>query len=317
MINQKEKESRRKTEELQLILKHNLVYPVYQPILSLKDASVYGYEALTRIRMESCTLNPEELFNLAKKENCLWELEALTRKNALKHFGRGQPNAKLFLNVDPDVIHDRKFKHGFTAKYIEKYGLDASNIVFEVTERTMIKHEQSFKQVIRHYKKQNYKIAVDDFGSEYAGMRRLYILMPHFIKIDMQLVRNIDKDPVKQSLVKSISVFGKDSGISLIAEGIETKEELAAIVDLGIEYGQGYYLARPSKELWDDRLPLKRELEQFHNKHADSLKTRNLLQFISSHSDQDRLILSDESGCYVDRITVADIRQIAERGVAL
>ncbi|MDD3413451.1 MAG: EAL domain-containing protein [Lachnospiraceae bacterium] len=237
--------------EFHRILKEKKIKSVYQAIVSLTDGEILGYEALSRINIELTSITTEELFQLAVKYNHIWELEALCRKGSLKNACGNLNHKKLFLNVDPNVIHDEKFKTGETSKYLEEYGLQPEDIVFEITERSSIDEPENFKETINHYKMQKYDIAIDDFGAGYAGINRVCVLKPYYLKIDMAIVRDINKDFMKKSLVENFVSFCKSSNIKLIAEGIETKEELLTLIELGVHYGQGYFLQRPEEKIKD------------------------------------------------------------------
>lgn len=236
------------------ILREEKIYPVYQPIVSLRDGEILGYEALSRIQMQGALLNQEEMFRIAEEEGCLWLLEELCRRKSLQNAVNKKNGVKLFLNVDPNVIKDPLFREGMTHQYLKQYGFLSEDIVFEITERNSIEDMEGFSGVIEHYRSQVFQIAIDDFGDGYAGMNRICVLMPEYIKIDMKIIRDIDKDNLKKSLVESMIHFCEKENISLIAEGIETKEELQTLIKLGVHYGQGYYLLRPQPEL--QQIPL-------------------------------------------------------------
>lgn len=231
------------------ILEEKSIRPVYQPIISLEDGEIMGYEALSRIDLEDCLFHTEEMFQLAEKFDCIWEIEELCRRKSLQNAVGKRPGVKLFLNVDPKVIRDAQFKEGVTCRYLRQFGLLPEDIVFEITERSSIQDEAVFKEVIRHYQNQTFQIAIDDFGNGYAGMNRICALEPEYIKIDMEIVRNIDSDNLKKSLVESMIGFCKNVNIHLIAEGIETKQELKTLIKMGIPYGQGYYIAKPGPKM--------------------------------------------------------------------
>lgn len=110
---------------------------------------------------------------------------------------------------------------------------------------------ESFLVVIEHYKKQHYKIAIDDAGAGYSGLNLISDIHPHYLKLDMKLVRNIDKDSLKYVLVKSLIEFAQFTNISLIAEGIETKEEMKSLIELGVPFGQGYFIQKPDEIIKD------------------------------------------------------------------
>lgn len=248
------------------ILNEERIKTVYQPIVSLENGLVYGYEALSRILIPECQINIEQLFQLATQFNKLWELEILCRTKALMHAVTKPSPAKLFINVDPNNIYDPKFREGFTNEILQKYGLNPDDIIFEVTEKNCINNIEIFQDVVKHYQKQNYKIAVDDFGSGYSGLNRVCAFSPNFIKIDMELIRNIDSDFVKKSAVGSIVKLCKDNGIFSIAEGIETESELKTIIRLGVNYGQGYFFARPTEKFIETDFEKKQLIKSIRNK---------------------------------------------------
>ncbi len=236
--------------ELDKIITNRQIKTVFQPIVSLRDGSVYGHEALSRITGTSEITNPEELFQLAGAYNRLWDLELLCRTAALETaylFMKPPYDKKLFLNVNPNVMHDVKFRQGFTKEYLQKYGITPEKIIFEITERNAIYDMNGFKGTISHYKNQNYQIAIDDAGAGYSGLNLISDINPHFIKLDINLIRGIDTDSMKFALVKSMIELSRMANIYLIAEGVETKEELATLINLGVQYGQGYFFQKPGE----------------------------------------------------------------------
>ncbi|MBW7572186.1 GGDEF domain-containing protein [Caproiciproducens faecalis] len=238
--------------ELDRIIDGKWIKAVFQPIVSLRDGSVMGYEALSRITCESAIANPEDLFRFAGESSRLWDLELLCRTTALQAaYLKTEPESKkkLFLNVNPDVMHDTKFRQGFTKEYLKNYGAVPEDIIFEITERNAASDMESFHGAVTHYKDQNYKIAIDDAGAGYSGLNLISDINPHYIKLDMNLIRNIDKDSIKFALVKSMTELSHVANISLVAEGVETPEELVTLIDLGVQYAQGYYLQRPDEQM--------------------------------------------------------------------
>jgi len=253
-------------EEFFAILNGGHIKTVYQPIISLQNGSVLGYEALSRICLPECELNIEQLFSIARRVRKLWDLEKLCRTTALETAAKKVRCSKLFLNVDPNLIHDPGLREGFTHEKLEEYGLNPDEVVFEITERSAIGEMSIFTDSIAHYQKQDFKIAIDDFGAGYSGLSRVCALRPNYIKIDMELVRNIQAFANKSSLVGSIVKFCRETGISLIAEGIETEEELDTLIRLGVDYGQGYYLGRPQVDFMEPSIDLKLAIKDKHSK---------------------------------------------------
>lgn len=243
-------------DELIDILKNKTIRTVYQPIVGLDDGHILGYEALSRGPHNSFLESPANLFDIAEKFNRLWEVELLCRTKALENAEELPKGKLLFINVNPEMIKDRKFKKGTTKEYISQFGMNPSNIIFEITEKTAVSDYKSFRKTIDNYVSQGYKIAIDDTGEGYSGLRLLAETNPHYIKIDMALIRDIDKDIIKQELMKTFYSFAKIAGMKLIAEGIETINELNTLIDIGIHYGQGYFLGKPEEKfhLIDDNI---------------------------------------------------------------
>ncbi len=240
-------------EDFYDILENKRIYPVFQPIVSLSAGTILGYEALSRIIEPQIIRNSEELFKLAGIYGKNWELEQICRSKIFAKYhslGPKQADTKLFINVNPMVIHDKQFEKGITSLYLQQYGLNLENIVFEVTEHSAVDDMKGFKDTIRHYKSQGYRVAVDDAGSCYSGLNLICDIVPHYLKLDYALIHDLHKDMVKCAMVKSLVEFSNLTNICLIAEGIETEHELKTLIKLGVHYGQGYFLREPSKELF-------------------------------------------------------------------
>jgi len=262
-----------KKKELENILDNRLIKTVFQPIVSLRDGEILGHEALSRITGEGEINSPTTLFEVAKEYNRLWDLELLCRNKAFEaayEFMKPPYDKKLFLNVSPNIMHDENFKKGLTKEYLKKYNITSHHIIFEITERNIIADMQGFMSTIDHYKSQDYKIAIDDAGAGYSGLNLISDISPNYIKLDMKLIRDIDSDNLKYALVKGMVELSKTSNISMIAEGIETYNELETLVKLGVQFGQGYYLQRPDiyiKEMSTDVLEVLKEMN--HKKNYD------------------------------------------------
>ncbi len=256
-------------EDLEYIIKNKKIKTVFQPIISLRDGSVLGHEALSRITCDSEIKNPEMLFIAAGMYNRLWELELLCRTEALESayiFMIPPYSKKLFLNVNPNIMHDETFKKGFTKNFLRQYKITPENVIFEITERNIITDVSGFTAAIDHYKSQDYQIAIDDAGAGYSGLNLISDVNPHYIKLDMKLIRCLDTDSVKYALVKGMVEFSKVSKISLIAEGIETFDELETLINLGVQYGQGYLIQKPDAEIMEIDKRIIREIQKCNRK---------------------------------------------------
>lgn len=227
------------------IMEGRLVRTLYQPIVRLEDGVIIGYEALSRGPQNTPFESPLALLAEAEEQRCLWDLEILFRKLAIERAKGLERGQMLFLNVDPRIINDPGFHQGLTREYLDGQQLGPASIVFEITERYAIKDHQAFNRVLCNYKEQGYQIAIDDAGSGYSGMQTIAVTQPGYVKIDMDIIRNVHADPLRQAIVKSFVLLGQTANIRIVAEGIETREELKCLIQLGVYSGQGYYLQRP------------------------------------------------------------------------
>jgi EAL domain-containing protein (putative c-di-GMP-specific phosphodiesterase class I) len=176
--------------------------------------------------------------------------------------GINQSGLYLFVNVCPETLMDPAHRFGITDELAERYCIPKEKIILELTEETAIKDYLLFRKAVAYYRKRGYKIAIDDFGSGYGGLKMLSIIEPDFVKIDRYFISNIDRAATKFNLVDSITTTCHRMGIKVIAEGIETEEQLKAVSDVGVELLQGYYLSRPSPVIDEDivRAPILRSM---------------------------------------------------------
>ncbi|WP_456473402.1 EAL domain-containing protein [Desulfolithobacter sp.] len=232
-------------EEFQHILQKKKIEVLYQPILNFADGKIYGWEALSRGPEGSIFRSPVTLFDFAEKSGELFALEKTCREKAIGSFGPILPEQKIFINIHPRTLADPEFTPGKTHEILQKYNCEPRNIVFEITEKHSIKDFSVFHKTLDHYRNQGFKIALDDAGAGYSGLWSMAELRPDFIKIDMDLVHNIDRNPIKRALMETLVTFAEKVSSKIIAEGIESETELNAIIDMGVHFGQGYYIARP------------------------------------------------------------------------
>lgn len=258
-------------DALDYIIDRKKIRTVFQPIISLRDGSVLGHEALSRVACESSINNIEMLFSAADEYSRQWDLELLCRTKALEAaymFMIPPYDKKLFINVNPNIMHDESFKKGLTRDFLMQYDITPGNIIFEITEKNVIVDMDGFRAAIENYKGQDYKIAIDDAGAGYSGLNLISEVDPNYIKLDMKLIRGVDVDSLKYAIVKGMVEFSKAANISLIAEGIETFEELDTLVNLGVQYGQGYLIQKPDtdvKEISQDILQILKRINHKKN----------------------------------------------------
>ncbi|MDX1537752.1 bifunctional diguanylate cyclase/phosphodiesterase [Arsukibacterium sp.] len=238
-------------DELRHILANKRLTPLFQPIVRLSDGKNLGFEALIRGPSNSALHSPGNLFKTAINYNLLEPLELLCRELSINAFARASADGLLFLNVNPLLLLTSDHPSGLTKKMIEAAGLAPEQIVIELSEQFQVEDTQLFINAVKHYREFGFKIAIDDLGSGFSGLRLWSELRPDIVKIDRYFIDQLHQDPIKKAFVKNIIEIAKDTGSSIIAEGIETSEELQMCRELGAEYGQGYLLGRPQADFQD------------------------------------------------------------------
>jgi EAL domain-containing protein (putative c-di-GMP-specific phosphodiesterase class I)/CheY-like chemotaxis protein len=232
--------------EFDRIIAQEQITCVYQPIVKLDDFSVLGYEMLARGPLQSELHHPDMLFEVARDQGRVPELDRLCRLMATRGSAT-LPEALLrFINTEPINLffhsHSDMFIQEFVSGTPEKL---RGKTIMEMTERSVINDFGRAREVVAKLRESGFRIAIDDAGAGYSGLQTMVELEPDFIKLDISLTRHLEESIVKQKLIKTLRDFCADAGITLIAEGIETEAQLKALVDLGITYGQGYLFARP------------------------------------------------------------------------
>lgn len=205
------------------------MFMALQPIKSLTEDLVIGYEALARWEA-GAPFNPMDVWRMALHFGQLDALEDMVRDRVLQI----QPQIKgtLFVNVHPMALNPKRW-----------LPLLHKNVVLEVTEP-----EEIDFQGVTALKKAGFRIALDDLGTGHATFKALVRIQPEFIKIDQSLILNCHKDKHKWSLLKALVEHGQRMGSQVVAEGIETVEDLEAVKKAKCLYGQGYLLGRPEKQ---------------------------------------------------------------------
>jgi EAL domain-containing protein (putative c-di-GMP-specific phosphodiesterase class I) len=232
-------------ERLQdLILRERMV-TAYQPIMDLEDRTVLGFEALSRGPRGSGLESADALFGAATRHNLLIELDRLCRKRALLSSGRIPSNAKIFVNTLPATIRDPQFRGKALIDFLDKAQVSPDRIVIEITEKLVIDNYNLFRETMAYFTDLGMSFAVDDVGAGYSGLESIARLKPTYLKIDMLLVRDVHASLVNREMVNAIIHLGRGIGSEVIAEGIHTDEEAKALREMGIDWGQGYLLARP------------------------------------------------------------------------
>jgi diguanylate cyclase (GGDEF)-like protein len=241
---------------LDSILANGDLHSLFQPIFSLSERRILGYEALSRGPSNSALHSPINLFAVARSAGRLSELELLCRKNACQRFSQLKLEGKLFLNVSPDSLMAPKHQPGRTLQLLQSLGIPPSQVVIELTEQSPTDDFALLDTALHHYRAMGFSIALDDLGAGYSSLRLWSELRPDYVKIDRHFIDGIHQDAVKREFVGSILKMAKASRAQVIAEGIELPEELAVLAEMGVDLLQGYLLCRPQEQPPRDAISL-------------------------------------------------------------
>jgi EAL domain-containing protein (putative c-di-GMP-specific phosphodiesterase class I) len=217
------------------------LWVAFQPIVSLSSGKVYGYEALMR-SADAALPTPMHLLDAAERLDALHELGQLIRRRASEPLERAPRDTLLFVNLHPkDLLDPDLTDPNAPLTRI------AERVVLEVTERASLGGLDDVQGRVARLRSLGYRVAVDDLGAGYAGLTSFALLEPEIVKIDMTLTRDIDKSLVKQKLVASLTGLCREMNLTIVTEGVETREERDTLARLGCDLLQGYLFARPDR----------------------------------------------------------------------
>ncbi len=240
-------EEQKEARVVSSVLDDNKLLYHFQPIIEVKTGMIFGYEALMRADVKP-HLSPMSILRYAEYYDRLYDVERATFVNVIsfmkKNTSKLADGKKIFINSIPGCMLKE-----LDLNILENYIADhPDSIVVELTEHSEIS-DGELAAMKKAYARLNIKTAVDDYGAGYSNVSNLLRYTPDYVKIDRALISRIEESPQKQHFVRDIIEFSHDNGILALAEGVETEEELKTAILLGVDLIQGYYTARPEKEL--------------------------------------------------------------------
>lgn len=220
----------------------------FQPIINARTLTTFGYEALVR------GLNNESAYSIISRVNDdnRYVFDQLCRVKAIALASKLGLDSMLSINFLPNAIYKPERCIRTTLEAAKQYNFPTDKIMFEFTEVEKIEDTAHVKRIVEYYQSLGFQTAIDDFGSGYAGLNLLADFQTDIIKLDMELIRNINSNTVRQAIVRNCLLMFEDLNITPVAEGIETYEEYVWLKNAGVELMQGYYFAKPGFE----KLPL-------------------------------------------------------------
>lgn len=220
----------------------------FQPIMDLERDRPFGYEALVR------GVNGESAMTVLSwvDDTNRYRFDQACRVKAIELASRlglaALPDCRLSINFLPNAVYRAETCIRATLEAAETFAFPHDRIMFEVTEGEQVASGAHLRSIFDEYRRQDLITAIDDFGAGYAGLNLLARFQPHVLKIDMELIRNIDQDPVRQAIVCGVALVCERLSIDIVAEGIETPAESAYLRSAGVRYQQGYLFAKPAWE---------------------------------------------------------------------
>jgi len=239
-------DSHQRCTELEIIISERRLQPVFQPIVDLESGKIIGFEGLIRGPSNSTLHSPVNLFAAADQCNLTLALDRACRRVTVERFVELKLPGHLFLNISPDSLLAPEHRPGETLAIVSVMGLSPDRIIMELTETKPSAAYSTLREATDHYRNGGFQIALDDLGEGFSNLRLWSEIRPDFVKLDKHFVQNIHQDPLKEQFVRSVVDIARKSGAKLVAEGIESTAELRALRRLGVQYGQGYLIAKPS-----------------------------------------------------------------------
>ena len=229
-------EPRRTTVAIRRVIEARDLKVVYQPLVDLKTKKIFAYEALVRSKSPDFD-SPMSLFAAAVQHECTGELGRIIREMAIA----GCPGHPLFLNIHPAELNDK-----FVVQPDDPIFQHSEDVYLEITEGVPLSHFRLCQSILSEVRGRGVYLVVDDLGAGYSNLRYIADLHPRVVKLDRDLVAGLRKGTRMFKLVSAIVVLCGQLDALVVAEGIETVEELEAVQEAGAHFGQGYLLARPA-----------------------------------------------------------------------
>lgn len=222
----------------------------FQPIVDAKAPNPdrpFAREGLFRMsNAQGQIVPPGKVFGIAGTSDLLFTLDLVARRSAVESAARAKIDPKIFINFNPSSIYDPAYCLRTTAAAIRDLGMQPSDIVFELTETHRARDAEHLKGILSFYRNAGFGVALDDIGSGWSGLNMLHEYKPDYVKIDMDLVRSVDTDDFKQTIVRHLISIARELRIVTIGEGVETEAEAAWMTGAGVDYLQGYLYGKPA-----------------------------------------------------------------------
>ena len=234
------------------LLRAQSLYSVFQPIVYCEEAatrdqtpSIFAYECLLRGQHNGNTVSPAAMFDMARAADLIFQLDLAARRSAILGAGHNKITQKVFINFSPNAIYDPWHCLRSTVNTVDEVGLRRDQVVFEITEAERLPEVKHLKRIVQFYREEGFQVALDDMGAGYSSLNVLVALRPDYVKLDMALIRDVDRDANKAIVAGKLLEAVQELGLATVAEGIERPEELSWVYAHGANFAQGYLFAKP------------------------------------------------------------------------
>lgn len=223
---------------------------VFQPIVDARAVDgryrVHGYECLMRGVRDGHEVSPAPMLDLARAADLLFQLDLAARRTALLAAARHAVRERVFVNFTPHAVYEPRTCLRSTVALVDELGLRRDQVVFEVVETERFDDLTHLARVVGYYRDEGFAVALDDVGAGYASLNALLAVRPDYVKLDMALIRDVDRDASRAVVARKMLEAARELGRRTVVEGVETAGECEWATEHGADYMQGFYFARPA-----------------------------------------------------------------------
>jgi diguanylate cyclase (GGDEF)-like protein len=231
-------------------LTHRNIVPYFQPIMNVQTMKIEAFEVLTRIVIGDRIIPAADFIETAEGMGAIGKIDYQLIELAFAKVQEHNYDGNLFLNLSPKALVLNEFMPT-VRRLLKDYHIDPAKMVFEITERDTVKNSRLFESFVHDLKRDGFRFAIDDFGAGYSSFHYIKTFSIDFLKVDGEFIKNLAGDSrVEKAIVSSIASLAGDLGIKTIAEFVESEEILGQVTSAGINYAQGYYIKKPSPDLF-------------------------------------------------------------------
>ena len=232
------------SERITRAISGDVRWMAYQPVVELESGATIGYEALARFEVPDVSWPVSRWFVEAREVGLGVELELACIDSALEALRRLPSSIFVAVNASQHAAENEALLAALDM-------MDASRVVVEITEHEAVEDYDRLEAAFERFRERGSRVAIDDAGAGFASLRHILLIEPELIKLDVSLTSGIDTDPRRLALARALSSFASELGIDVIAEGVETRSEMETLRDLGVRFGQGFFLGSPARlESW-------------------------------------------------------------------